>query len=111
LNTYEAVFILDSRKIEDNGETFSKEAETEIEKLGGKVTSCTSLGRKQFARPIGKHRAGNYWDFIIELDPAAVFSLKDRYRLNPVVLRLEVFHYDAAAVAEQAKTNSAAQRD
>ena len=102
LKTYEVVFILDSRKIEDNGETFAKEAEKEIEKLGGKVVSTTSLGRKQFARPIGKHRAGNYWDLIVEIAPGAVAALKDRYRLNTTVLRLEAFHYDEAAAAAAA---------
>lgn len=94
MKTYEAVFILDPKKIEDNGEAFAKSAGADVESLGGKVHKTVSLGRKQFARPIGKHRAGNYWDLIIDLAPENVALLQDRYRLNTTVLRFVVFNYE-----------------
>ena len=93
MKTYEAVFILDSKKLEDNGEVFAKSAGEQIEALGGKVHKAVSLGRKQFARAIGRRRAANYWDLIIDLEPESVVALQDGYRLNETVLRLVVFNY------------------
>ena len=107
MKTYEAVFILDSKKLEDNGETFAKSAGEQVEALGGKVHKAVSLGRKQFARPIGKHKAGNYWDLIVDLAPESVIALEDRYRLNDTVLRLVIFNYeegsDPSKVAARAR--------
>jgi len=94
LKTYETMIILDHRKVEDGGTAFAKEISTFVEELGGKVQRAVSLGRKQFASPIGKHRAGVYWDFVIDLEPTQTFALKDNYRLNDTVLRLEVLKYE-----------------
>lgn len=94
MRTYEAVFILDPKRIKDGGDKFAKQASEHVESLGGKVHKTVSLGRKHFARPIGRHRAGVYWDLVIDLDPAAVDSMKEHYRLDDDVLRLAVFHYE-----------------
>ncbi|MCK5803620.1 MAG: 30S ribosomal protein S6 [Lentisphaeria bacterium] len=94
MTKYEAVFILDSRKLEDNGQTFAKSVQAHIKSLDGVVVKDESLGRKQFARPIGKHRAGVYWDFIMEIGTDKVLPFQDRYRLDEVVLRLQLFSYE-----------------
>lgn len=85
--------ILDTRKLEDRGEALSQQVAKHIKSLGGKVQQRTSIGRKQFARPIGQHRAGAYWDFVLDLAPSQIPSLKDKYKLNEAVLRLTVFRY------------------
>jgi ribosomal protein S6 len=95
LRTYEAVFILDDRKFEDAGEAFSREIGSHIKSLGGKGKERNSLGRKQFARPIGKHVTGLYWGFVFDLDPSKVGTFQDKYRLNTSVLRLTVLQYEA----------------
>ena len=64
MKKYEAVYILDIRKVDDEGEAFSKEITAFIESLGGKIESVTSLGRKQFTYDINKRKAGIYWDFL-----------------------------------------------
>ena len=94
MKTYEAVFILDPKKVEDGGEAFAKAASELVESLGGKVQRCVSLGRRQFARPIGKHKAGIYWDLAADLAAESVAAIKDRYRLNSTVLRLEIFLFE-----------------
>ncbi len=94
MRTYETIFILDPKKLEDGGEAFAKAAGAQVETLGGKVQKSVSLGRRQFARPIGKHKAGVYWDLVVDLASESVAVLKDRYRLNGTVLRLEVFDYE-----------------
>jgi small subunit ribosomal protein S6 len=96
MNKYEAVFILDPKKVEDGGDAFIAQATTRIEEqLGGKVVETSSMGRKHFARPIGKHRAGVYWDLLIDLAADQVAVLQDSYRLDSAVLRLQVFNYVA----------------
>jgi small subunit ribosomal protein S6 len=94
LKTYEAVFILDPKKVEDGGEALAKGVSEQAEALGGKVQRAVPLGRRQFARPLGKHRAGVYWDIVLDLQNEAVAAFKDRYRLNSAVLRLEVFLFE-----------------
>lgn len=94
MNDYEAVFILDERRIEDGGEAFSSEVESQVTQLGGSVQKKESMGRKHFARMIGKHKAGIYWDFVLSLDPATIDDLRDKYRLDRRVIRLAVLNYE-----------------
>ena len=94
MNKYEVVFILDPKKVDDTGDAFITQATALIqEKLGGKLVEATSWGRKHFARPIGKHRAGVYWDLVVELANEQVAVFQDSYRLDSAVLRLQVFGY------------------
>jgi len=94
LRTYETVFILDGKKLDDAGEAFCRDVSKRIRKLGGRVRKRTPLGRKQFARPIGKIKAGTYWDLVIDLDPAEVGAFQEQYKLDAVVLRLTMFQTD-----------------
>ena len=97
MRTYEAVFILDSRKLEDSGEGFCQRVKEHVESLGGAIGKTMNLGRKQFARPLGRHKSGTYLDFIVTLDPEKVADFHDRYRLDSLVLRQEVFNYEPHA--------------
>jgi len=99
LTTYEVVFILDSKQVDDKGEGFAKQVVKQIEEMGGRVQRQNCLGRKQFARPIGKHRAGLYWDFIVDLDASKLVTFRERYKLNDMVLRLQAFRYERPRVA------------
>ena len=94
MGKYEAVFILDPSKVEGNGDAFSETIKEQLQALGGTVTREKCLDKKTFARPIGKHKAGIYWDYIVEMGPQAVAKLEDKYSLNPTVLRLAVFTYE-----------------
>jgi len=102
LTTYEAVFILDSKKAEDGGEAFSRDVAGHIKGLGGNVREKTLLGRKSLARPIGKHRAGTYWYFLMDMEPASVAPFEDKYRLNSLVLRLKYFKIDEEELVARA---------
>jgi len=100
LKTYEAVFILDERQFEDEGKSFAQEVMDKVRELGGTERKTESMGRKQFARPVGKHNSGIYWNFVFDLPSSAVNSLKNEYRLMDAVLRVSVFEYDAPTVPE-----------
>ena len=97
LTKYESIFILDDRKFEDSGETFMDKVNSIIQDLGGELLLSEKRGRSQMARPINRRNAATYWDVVMNLPNDQVGVFKDRFRLNNVVLRLEVFKYDRPA--------------
>lgn len=94
LKKYEAVFILDIRKVDDEGEAFSKELAELIKSLGGEMLESVSMGRKQFAREIKKRKAGVYWNYIFNLDADQTDQLRTKFMLDERVLRQLVIIYD-----------------
>ena len=99
MKKYEAVFILDIRKTDDEGAAFSKEFGELIESLGGKMESAVPMGRKQFTYEIDKRRAGLYFDFVFELAAAKVKEIKEKYKLDQRILRNMIITYDRPADA------------
>ena len=99
MKKYEAVFILDIRKSDDEGAAFGKEFGELIESLGGKMESVTPMGRKQFTYEIDKRRAGLYFDFVFELAAAKVKDIKEKYKLDQRILRNMIITYDRPADA------------
>ena len=94
MSKYEVVFILDPAKVEGNGEAFDAEIQEQLKALGGEVSRVKFFEKRTFARPMGKHKVGLYWDYVVTLDPQAPAKLKDKYRLNSTVIRLAVFTYE-----------------
>jgi len=95
LKKYETVIILDERNINDDGSEFL----TEIEKIlkddfSGSVEKAENMGRKQFAREMNKRKTGVYLDIIHEMAAEKVVALRDKFRLDNRVLRLQTFNYD-----------------
>ena len=87
MKKYEAVFILDIRKADDEGVAFRNELIQLVESLGGKVEAAVAMGRKQFTYEINKRRAGLYFDFIFDLAADKVREIKEKYKLDQRVLR------------------------
>ncbi len=94
MKKYESIFILDIRKVEDEGVAFTNEITSYIESLGGKMVSVEAMGRLQFSYEIKKRKAGIYYDYVFELDEAKVIELKQKYRLDERVLRNMILVYD-----------------
>lgn len=90
MKKYESVFIIDVRKVDDEGKAFSAELAKYIESLGGKITEAIPMGRKQFAREIKKRKAGAYWNIMFELTSDKVGSIRNKFRLDERVLRLMI---------------------
>ena len=93
LKKYEVVVILDPAKVEGNGDAFSESIVKEMTGMGANVTRTKFFELRTFARPIKKHKAGIYWDYVVEAEGTFVAAVKDKYRLNASVLRLVVFEY------------------
>ena len=98
MKKYEAVFILDIRKADDEGAAFCREFGELIASLGGKLESTVPMGRRQFTYEINKRRAGLYFDFVFELEEARVRDIKDKYRLDARVLRNLILIFDPLSV-------------
>lgn len=103
MKTYEVIMILDSRKVEDAGDNFARVVTADLEKIGGKVLDTVNMGRRLFARPIGKSKSGIYLNFIIELDPSKVEEHLATYQLNETVLRHMAFVHDEVAAKYRLK--------
>jgi small subunit ribosomal protein S6 len=94
LKKYEAVFILNIRKVDDEGDAFTKEFTGMLEEWGGTMVDAQPMGRKQFAREINKAKAGIYWNYIFELDQDKVLAIRNQFRLDERVIRLMIINYD-----------------
>lgn len=88
MNKYEAIFILDPRKIDDEGRALVAELTTLVETAGGSVTKSDIMGRKPFARSIKKRKAGNYVNINFSMPSTKVIEIRNRYRLDERVLRM-----------------------
>ncbi len=86
----------------------------EVEKLGGAVESVTRLGKRSFARPLRKQRAGHYAVIAFRLDGGQVQPLRARLRLMPEVFRAQITRAatpppaDASGAEKEEKTDDVA---
>ena len=101
MEKYEAVFILNTRKISDDSEGHASKIEKILKKYEGKLVSKNDLGRKKFARAIGKRKIGSYWSYVIEINKDSIAEFQNDFRLDEVVIRLVVFKYN---IPENPKT-------
>ena len=91
MKKYEAVFILNDRKFDDGGEAFSEKIIEVLKQCGAEGITKASMGRRLFARPIGKRTHGLYWNLHFTMSPDQVENFQDKYRLEERVLRQVVY--------------------
>ena len=77
MKKYEAVFILDIRRTDDEGAAFCRGFEELIKSLGGELEKTVPMGRKQFTYEIDKRRAGLYFDFVFSVDAEKIIEIKE----------------------------------
>jgi ribosomal protein S6 len=94
LRKYETVFILNDRKFEDGGTAFSAKVEEVLKSCNASGIKKESIGRRAFARQIGKRTHGLYWSFYFTMSPDQVENFQDKFRLEENVLRHVVFNDD-----------------
>lgn len=90
MNKYEAMIIFRESLKDTEWDEAVDAVRADIEKLGGSLTSCTRLGKREFARTMKKQTAGHYALLAIQLDGAAVSPLLARLKLNEQVFRVQV---------------------
>ncbi len=104
MKKYESIFILDERQVDDQGKAFAEEVTGLIKSLEGTVVEVVPMGRKQFARKIEKKKSGIYYDFIYTADEEKVAQVKDKYRLDRRIVRMQTFAFDERSKSISADT-------
>ncbi len=101
MNKYEAMIIFRETLKETEWDAAVETVRAEIEKQGGKTTSSTRLGKREFARPMQKQHSGHYGLIAFQLAGDKVAALQARLKLNEQVFRVQVVAAPAAPPAPQ----------
>jgi small subunit ribosomal protein S6 len=91
---YEHVFMARQDVSSQQVETMTKEYQTIIESLGGKVPKQEYWGIKPLAYKIKKSRKAHYVMFNIDAPPAALFEMERLMRISPDILRFLTVRVD-----------------
>lgn len=90
MNKYEAMIIFRESLKDTEWDEAVEAVKAEVEKLGGAMTSCTRLGKREFARTMKKQTSGHYALLALQLDGDKVAPLLARLKLNEQVFRVQV---------------------
>jgi ribosomal protein S6 len=90
VNKYEAMIIFREGLKDTEWDGAVEAVRTEIERQGGSLSSCTRLGKREFARVMKKQQGGHYALMAFELDGDKVGPLQARLKLNADVFRVQV---------------------
>ena len=94
MKKYDALYIFVGVAKDDALEACLENALAEVTRVGGNVLATDSLGKRAFARPMKKRENGVYVKVRIELDPAKVEELVNRYHLVEEVFRVQFLAVD-----------------
>lgn len=88
MNTlYEGLFIFPETLDEEGLDQAIDRVKEELEKLGGAIESTTRMGKKTFARPLKKQKAGLYVVVMFNIDGVKLDAFKARLKLTTNVFR------------------------
>lgn len=102
MKKYEGLIILPQPVDEQTLEDKLDKIRAEVTKLGGTVEHTTRMGRQTFARRLKKKDAGFYVLLTFTLDPAKIVTLRERYKLNEDLFRVQ-FTLAPAPLRDNAK--------
>jgi len=102
LNTYEGLFIFPESLDEEALDQAIGRVKEELEKLGGSVESTTRIGKKTFARPLKKQKAGLYVVAMFKLEGSRMDAFKARLKLSTNVFRHQFVEASGVEVAQEA---------
>ena len=105
MKKYDAIYIFVGIAKDDVLNANLEKALAEVTRVGGNVLSTESLGKRLFSRPMSKKDSGVYVKVRMELDPAKVDELVNRYHLVEEVFRVQIL-----AVDERREAKIAAER-
>lgn len=88
MNTlYEGLFIFPESLDEEGLDQAIARVKEELEKLGGAIESTTRMGKKTFARPLKKQKAGLYVVMMFNIAGDQLDAFKARLKLTTNVFR------------------------
>ncbi|MDD5679182.1 MAG: 30S ribosomal protein S6 [Kiritimatiellae bacterium] len=89
MKKYEGLIILPQPVDEQTLEDKLDKIRAEITKHGGVVEHTTRMGRQTFARRLKKKDTGFYILLTFTIDPLKIAALRERYKLNEDVFRVQ----------------------
>ncbi len=102
LKKYKGTFIFANSAKDDVMAGILDKIKGEIEKLGGEVLSVDIKGRRTFARPMSKRESGIYVIQVFTLDTESIGPLRNRFKLNDDIFRVQLIVNPPEVVAEAA---------
>lgn len=103
MNTlYEGLFIFPESLDEEGLDQAIGRVKEELEKLGGSIESTTRMGKKTFARPLKKQKAGLYVVIMFNLDGVKIDEFKSRLKLATNVFRHQFSVSSGVEAAQEA---------
>lgn len=89
MKRYEGLFILNTAGKEEGVKDVIDHISADITAAGGKVETVQKMDKRQFARTANrKQQSGFYVNFIFQSEPAALTTLRGKFRLNEDVFRV-----------------------
>ena len=107
MKKYEALFILDIRKVEDEGKAFSEEIAKLVKDQGGTLGEMVPMGRRQFAREMKHRKAGIYLNCFFSMPGDKVNLIRHNYRLDERILRMMIINDERPANLPSAAATAA----
>jgi ribosomal protein S6 len=107
MKKYEALYIFVGIAKDDALEACLQKALAEVTRLGGEILSTESLGKRTFSRPMKKRESGVYVKVRLQMDPAKVDELVNRYHLVEEVFRVQILAVDERREAKIASERAA----
>ena len=102
MNTlYEGLFIFPETMDEEALEMGIARVKEELEQLDGSLESTTRVGKKNFARPLKKQKAGHYVVMMIKMDGAKLVAFKKRLTLASDVFRSQIVLAEEVEAAQE----------
>ena len=102
MNTYEGLFIFPEVLDEEGLDQAIGRVKEELEKLGGSIESTARMGKKTFARPLKKQKAGLYVVIVFKLEGVKIDAFKARLKLTTNVFRHQFVDISGVEVAQEA---------
>lgn len=98
---YEGLFIFPETMDEEALDMGIARVKEELEKLGGSLESTTRVGKKNFARPLKKQKAGHYVVLMIRMDGGKLVAFKQRLKLTTDVFRSQIVTAEEAEAVQE----------
>lgn len=102
MNTYEGLFIFPEALDEEGLDQAIGRVKEELEKLGGSIESTARMGKKTFARPLKKQKAGLYVVIMFKLEGTRLAAFKARLKLTTNVFRHQFVEATGVEAAQEA---------
>ena len=102
ITLYEGLFIFPETLDEEQLDQAVNAVKGELEKLGGSLESSTQLGKRTFARPMKKKKAGIYAIIMFRIDGAKIDAFKHRLKLGTNVFRSQFSVMSEPKAAQEA---------